>query len=73
MTLRSAQERYDNQLPDDTEVQCTYTGDIWVKSILFEYQDGILQHVTVPAKMWPLTERECRAYQMIADGEACGQ
>ena len=73
MSLKAAQERYDNMLPDDTESGCTYTGEIWVKGIIFEYEDGILQHVIVPAEMWPLTERECRACQMIADGEACGQ
>ena len=71
MTLSAAQERYDNMQPDDTESECTYTGEIWVKGILFEYEDGILQHVTVPSELWPLTEMQCRAYQMIADGEAC--
>jgi hypothetical protein len=70
MTLKAAQQRYDNMLPDDTESECTYTGDIWVKGIRFEYEDGILQSITVPSEEWPLTEKQCRAYQMIADEEA---
>ena len=70
MTLQAAQQHYDNMQPDDTESKCTYTGEIWVKGILFEYEDGILQYVTVPAEMWPLSLRECEALQMIADGEA---
>jgi len=73
MTLRSAQERYDNMQPDDTESECTYTGEIWVKGIRFDYEDGILQSVTVPAEDWPLTEKQCRVYQMIADEDASGQ
>jgi hypothetical protein len=71
MTLQAAQARYDNMLPDDTESVCTYTGEIWVKGIRFDYEDGILQSVTVPSELWPLTIMECRTYQMIADGEAC--
>jgi hypothetical protein len=73
MTLQAAQARYDNMQPDDTESECTYTGEIWVKGIRFDYEDGILQSVTVPSELWPLTEMQCRSYQMIADGEACGQ
>jgi hypothetical protein len=74
MTLAAAQQHYDSMLPpDQDDIECTYTGEIWVKGILFEYEDGILQHVTVPSELWPLTEMQCRAYQMIADGEACGQ
>ena len=73
MTLAAAQERYDNMQPDDTESECTYTGEIWVKGIRFDYEDGILQSVTVPAEDWPLTEKQCRVYQMIADEDASGQ
>jgi hypothetical protein len=73
MSLQAAQQHYDNMLPDDTESECTYTGEIWVKGILFEYEDGILQHVTVPAEMWPLSLRECEGLQMIADGEAASK
>lgn len=73
MSLKALQERYDNMLPDDTENEISYTGEIWVKGILFEYEDGILQHVTVPSEMWPLSLRECEALQMIADGEAAEQ
>jgi hypothetical protein len=71
MTLAAAQARYDNMQPDYTESECTYTGEIWVEGILFEYEDGILQHITVPSELWPLTIMECRTYQMIADAEAC--
>jgi hypothetical protein len=73
MTLKAAQERYDNMQPDDTESECTYTGEVMVRGILFEYEDGILQQITVPSELWPLTIKECRTYQMIADAEACGQ
>ena len=73
MTLKAAQQRYDNMQPDDTESICTYTGEIWVKGIRFDYEDGILQSVTVPSEEWPLAEKQCRAYQMIADGEAAAK
>ena len=73
MTLKAAQQRYDNMQPDDTESICTYTGEIWVKGIRFDYEDGILQSVTVPSEIWPLTEMQCRAFQMVADGEAAAK
>jgi hypothetical protein len=71
MSLKQAQEKYDNMLPDDDEDhEHRYHGEIVVQGIAFNYDDGDLYEIVVPPELWPLTLSEQDVYLAQADAEA---
>jgi hypothetical protein len=71
MSLKQAQEKYDNMLPDDyDDYEHRYHGEIDVQGVLFSYDDGELYEISVPPELWPLTYEEQRVYLAQAEAEA---
>lgn len=46
MTLRSAQERYDNMQPPESEPKHSFTGDVVIDDTLFKFEDGYIIEVS---------------------------